>query len=105
LWGGKRLTETWDNAGKKLNVVLDGPAGVRESIMLVARDTTINEVLVNGEKQPFFFDASQGLVHGIVTFGAEPLRVEVRCSESGASVLPQKAAESTPLGKLLNAGR
>jgi hypothetical protein len=50
----------------------------------------LQEVLVGGKPAPFFFDPDQGLAHGLVTFVAEPLRIEVLCSPAGDNRLPEK---------------
>ena len=90
LWGGKRLAETWDAKTRKLTFTVHGPAGLQDTVFLGGAKHGLQEVLVGGKPAPFFFDPAQGLAHGLVTFVAEPLRIEVLCSPEGANRLPEK---------------
>ena len=90
LWGGKRLSETWDPKTRKLTFTVHGPAGLQDTVFLGGAKHGLQEVLVGGKPAPFFFDPAQGLAHGLVTFVAEPLRIEVLCSPEGANRLPEK---------------
>ena len=90
LWGGKRISEVWDGAARKLTLTLQGPAGLQDTVFLWAAKQGLQEVVVAGKPAPFFFDPTQGLAHGLVTFTAQPLRIEVLCSQDGANRLPEK---------------
>jgi len=90
LWGGKRLSEVWDGKARILTFSVQGPAGLQDTVFLGGAQQGLQEVLVAGRPALFFFDAAQGLAHGLVTFTAEPLRIEVRCSQDGANRLPEK---------------
>jgi hypothetical protein len=90
LWGGKRLSETWDGKTRKLTFVVQGPAGLHDIVFLGGANHGLQQVLVGGRPAPFFFDPAQGLAHGLVTFAAEPLKIEVLCSRESANRLPEK---------------
>jgi hypothetical protein len=94
LWGGKRLSETWDAKARKLTFTVHGPAGLQDTLFLGGAKHGLQEVLVGGKPAPFFFDPAQGLAHGLVTFVAEPLRIEVLCSPEGANRLPERRVSS-----------
>ncbi len=90
LWGGKRISEKWDDRSRTLTVELHGPAGLEDTILVGAGTNRIGEVRVNGKQKPFYFDSSQRVAHGKVVFGADPLRIEVRCSAADEAQLPEK---------------
>ena len=96
LWGGKRLSEVWDGKARILTFSVQGPAGLQDTVLLGGAQQGLQEVLVRGRPALFFFDAAQGLAHGLVTFTAEPLRIEVRCSQDGANRLPEKPVSAAP---------
>jgi hypothetical protein len=102
LWGGKRLSEVWDDQTRKLTLTIQGPAGLQDTIFVGCVSQGIEQVSVGGKREPFFFDPAQGLVHGKVTFTSQPLKVEVLCSPSAANGLPDSPVPAGPLGHLLS---
>ena len=58
--------------------------------MIEPGDKPIGEVRVNGRPAEFFFDPDKGIVHGRVTYGAEPTVVEATVAPDGASRLPEQ---------------
>ncbi|MCZ2080645.1 MAG: hypothetical protein LC130_37225 [Bryobacterales bacterium] len=90
LWGGKRIAEKWDDRSRTLTVELHGPLGLEDTILVGAGTNGIGEVRVNGKQTTFFYDSSQRAAHGEVVFGADPLRIEVRCSNADEAQLPEK---------------
>ncbi|MCX7424567.1 MAG: hypothetical protein NTW96_02890 [Planctomycetia bacterium] len=97
LWGGKRISETWDGTTRKLVFTADGPAGLQETLFLGGARHGIERVVVAGEDAPFAFDPAQGLAHGPVTFASEPLKIEVIGASDGANHLPEKPVTADPL--------
>jgi hypothetical protein len=73
-----------------LTFTVHGPAGLEDTVFLGGANRGLHEVLVGGKPAPFFFDPAQGLAHGLVTFAAEPLHIEVICSRDAANRLPEK---------------
>jgi len=90
LWGGKRISEHWDATARKLTVNLHGPAGLQDTVFFAGPNQGMQLVLAGGQPARFFYDPAQGLAHGLVTFTAKPLAVEVYCSRSGTNRLPTK---------------
>jgi hypothetical protein len=90
LWGGKRISETWDDRSGKLTVELSGPMGLEDSILIGLGRKRIGEVRVNGEQTPFFIDSAQRAAHGKVVFGPDPVRIEITCSATSEGALPEK---------------
>ena len=97
LWGGKRISETWDAQSGKLTVELHGPLGLEESVLIGMGTKQAGEVRVNGKQSPFFLDSAQRVVHGKVAFGPGPVRIEVTCSPTGDAKMPEKAVPSRGL--------
>jgi len=97
LWGGKRISELWDGRAQKLTLAVHGPAGLQDTLFVGGAEHGIQEVVVAGKRVAFFFDRTQGLAHGTVTFAAEPLKMEVRCSPDGASGLPERQVAADAL--------
>ncbi len=89
LWGGKRISET--SEADKCVVEVQAPAGLQDLVVLATSGRGLKEVTVNGAPAEFAFDPASGLVHGRVTFTAEPLRVEAVVSDDGRGKLPEKA--------------
>jgi hypothetical protein len=77
LWGGKRISEKWDAPSARLTLELHGPLGLEETVRIGIGTKPIGEVRVNGKPSPFFLDSAQGVVHGEVIFGPDPVRIEV----------------------------
>jgi hypothetical protein len=92
LWGGKRISECWDAKALKWTIVVQGPAGLQDAVFLGGANRGLAQVLVGGKPAEFFSDLAQGLAHGLVTFTAEPLTIEVLCSRDGANRLPSGRA-------------
>lgn len=93
LWGGKRLSSVWQPQERTLKLKLHGPDGLEETVLFGCSAGAVEEVTVNGMRKPFAFDPTQGLIHGAVKFGPEPLEIEVRASSDG-NKLPLGATQS-----------
>jgi hypothetical protein len=91
LWGGKRISEKWDDRSGKLTVELHGPLGLEETVLIGLGTKRVREVRVNGKRSPFFLDPAQRMAHGKVMFGPEPVRIEVFGSSTAEATLPEKA--------------
>ena len=95
LWGGKRLAETWDAASGTRSLLLQGPEGLEDWVVLDAGGNAPGQVRVNGEPASFFHDAKQNLVFGKVRFGREPLLLEARrdpaAGPNATGILPEQA--------------
>jgi hypothetical protein len=100
VWGGKRIAEDWHDQSHKLSLAIAGPAGLRETVFLTGLGPGIEEVQVNGQTQPFFFDPAKGLVHGEVTFTAAPLRIEALGSTNTSPLLPRRPIAAGPLAQV-----
>jgi hypothetical protein len=103
LWGGKRIAEEWDRKKNTLTLSIQGPAGLEETLFLGCVKLGVERVLVNGKPQPFFFDQAHGLIHGNVTFGSAPLRIEVLVVQNAAHRLPERPVSGGALAQVLNA--
>ena len=90
-WGGKRIAERWDGQARRLSLRLHGPAGLQDTVVLGVGDQGIEKVTVDGEPVAFLLDPEKGLAHGAVTFGREPISVEVLCSGTAESSLETRA--------------
>jgi len=102
VWGGKRISETWDSRRRVLTVALDGPPGLRDTVCFTApREAAIAKITVAGQPGEFALDPKQNLAHGEVTFATQPVRLEVHVADTGGSGLPQQAV---PAGALLRQG-
>jgi hypothetical protein len=97
LWGGKRMSETWDEQMRKLTVEVHGPAGLQDAVFLWPAKHGIQRVVVAGGTAEFSFDSAQGLANGLVTFTSEPVMIEVFCSPDGTNHLPEKPVAAIPL--------
>lgn len=96
LWGGKRLAEQWDPGTGELSLLLDGPEGVEEVVVLGTGGVTAKKILINTQTAVFFYDKEQDLVYGNVVFGKEPLRLEARfnaITPGSEGALPEKPIE------------
>ena len=89
LWGGKRISENWDGQARTLSVELHGPAGLEDAVFFGVGGKGIERVTVNGAPAEFFADPSGEVVHGEVTFGREPIALEMTCTPDGGSRLPE----------------
>jgi hypothetical protein len=99
VWGGKRLSEEWHRETQKLTLVVQGPAGLEETLILGCATGNIERVEMGGKPAPFFFDAARKLAHGPVTFGSQPVKIEVQCSAAGPGRLLNQAVPAAPLGE------
>ncbi len=90
LWGGKRISEVWDAKTRKLTVKILGPAGLQETVFFAGAKHGIQKVIVAGAPADFTLDPAQGLAHGLVTFTADPLVIEMSCSSEGRNGLPER---------------
>jgi hypothetical protein len=97
LWGGKRISEHWDAAARKLTLAVQGPAGLHETLFLGGANHGLRQVLFNGYPAAFFFDPAQGVAHGKVVFTSKPLTLELLCSPDDANHLPHKPLPPPPL--------
>ncbi len=89
-WGGKRISENWDAATNTLAVTLHGPATLEDRVFFALGDAGVARVIVDGVPAEFFVDPARRMVHGNVTFGTEPVRVEVVCAADGTTRLPEQ---------------
>jgi len=97
LWGGKRISEAWDASGQTLSVEVHGPTGLRDVVFIGVGDQDVREVKVGGKRAAFAFDPSRRIAHGRVRFGPEPIRIQVMCSKSLATKLPEQAITANEL--------
>ena len=93
LWGGKRISETWDAGSGKLALELHGPLGLEETVLIGVGKRQVEEVRLNGKRAEFFLDSSQQVVHGRAAFGPDPVRIEVIGSATGEGGLPEKQVQ------------
>jgi hypothetical protein len=91
VWGGKRISETWDAQKRKLVFELHGPTRLRDTVFIRAKKNAIQRIEVAGQPTTFYFDSTNALAHGEVTFTAQPLKIEVFCSSSAAGQLREKS--------------
>lgn len=100
LWGGKRLSESWDRRKRKLTFEVQGPPGLRDTVFLWGATPGVEKVLVAGQPGAFSFDSVRGLVHGPVTFAAEPLKLEVVWSTDHVNRLPEAPVKADPIASV-----
>ncbi|MCX5758056.1 MAG: hypothetical protein NTU83_06045, partial [Candidatus Hydrogenedentes bacterium] len=89
LWGGKRISET--SQADKFVVEIQAPAGLQDLVVLGTSGRGIKEVTVDGKPAEFSLDRATDLVHGNVSFTAQPVKLEAIMSDDGHSKLPEKA--------------
>jgi hypothetical protein len=99
LWGGKRIAETWDQRAGRLTVTVQGPAGGQDEVFIGGAKHGISQVMVGGRPASFFYDSTQGIAHGQVTFTNEPLKIEVLYSPNSVNQLPEKPVAAGPLAQ------
>jgi hypothetical protein len=97
LWGGKRISHTWDARSGKLTFEVQGPPGLEETVLIHVGENSVSEVRVSGKQSPFFLDSAERVVHGRVAFERDPVLVEVRCPATSNRILPEKAVPSVDL--------
>jgi hypothetical protein len=102
VWGGKRLSETWDKRKQKLMIEIQGPVGLQETVFLSPAAMRIQKVLVGGHSASFCFDTQRSLAHGKVVFTSEPLRIEVFCSAAEGGGLPMGEAQADAIALMSN---
>ncbi|MDB6058574.1 MAG: hypothetical protein JWO95_2418 [Verrucomicrobiales bacterium] len=102
LWGGKRLSESWDRRKRKLTLTLQGPAGLQDTIFIACESQAIDHINVNGKPASFSYDPAQRMAHGPVTFTSRPLKIEVIYSSGDDNKLPTRPATPDPLGNLFD---
>jgi hypothetical protein len=89
LWGGKRISEDWDSETQRLSVRLQGPVGLEDTVFFGVAGKGIQRVAVNGAHAEFFADPAGEIVHGRVTFGREPITVDLTSTPDGPSRLSE----------------
>jgi hypothetical protein len=77
IWGGKRIEEIWDPAENRLSLRLSAPAGVTDSVFLTPGPEPIAAITVNGKPAKFARGTDGQLLHGEVSFGHEPVLLEM----------------------------
>jgi hypothetical protein len=87
VYGGKRITESWDPAGGTLTLELDGPVGLAESVLIATAGRNISRVLVAGVEKTCTAKVDAAMVRVPVCFRNDPIRVEVVLG-SGAALPP-----------------
>ncbi|MGW8180231.1 MAG: hypothetical protein ACWGQW_15945, partial [bacterium] len=90
LWGGKRISESWDNENRKLILKVQGPVGLQDMLLIAGNKHGFQRIKISGQPASFFFDPSRQIAQGTVTFGAEPVTVEITCSRNGLTNLRHK---------------
>jgi hypothetical protein len=93
IWGGKRLSESWDSKRRKLTFELQGPAELADTVFVGGSKQGIEKVMVAGRHADFAFDPHREVAHGVVTFTPGPLRIEVFYSTSRSNALPERTVE------------
>ena len=97
LWGGKRIAEAWNAQKGVLSVLLEGPEGVEETILLVAGNHRFNQVSVDAAPANFYYDPQQRLTHGKITFKKGPVRLDALSVEDTGTGLPEVPLEPDDL--------
>jgi hypothetical protein len=64
---------------------------LQDLVVLHTSGRGIKETTVNGKPAEFSLDPATNLVHGHVTFTAQPIKVEALMSDDGRNKLPEKA--------------
>ncbi len=97
LWGGKRVAEAWDPQSGVLSVLLDGPEGVEETIVLATGHRPFRQVSVDGTPATFYYDAQQRLAYGKIVFKKDPVRLEVLPVDHDGTGIPEGPLEPDEL--------
>jgi hypothetical protein len=100
LWGGKRLSETWQTKRRKLTLTLHGPVGVQDTVLVWAGNYGVEKVLADGKESNFSLDSHQKVAHGMITFTGRPLKLEVFCCERNENKLTEASTTPDVLGQL-----
>jgi len=79
LWGGKRLAERWDEKEKTLAVVLEGPAGLEDWVVLDTGGRKISHVAMGNNTADFYRDSEGLLVFGKIIYTGNPVTLIAYC--------------------------
>ena len=79
LWGGKRLAEEWNATEKMLSMLLQGPTGLEDWVILGTGKDIFSHVSVNNEPGDFCYDPDSQLVFGKVIYTKGPVLLEAYC--------------------------
>lgn len=104
-YGGKRISEQWDDSSRTLSLQLLGPQGLEDTVVLATDGVAVKEVFVDGAPATFFADPDSGTVHGAVVFAREPITLRVRCAEGNETSLTSRALEPSELTRFLERRR
>lgn len=88
IWGGKRISEEWDENEKSLSLKLDAPLNILENILLFCNDENVmKKVEVNGIIliEPSHAVVKPNFVSVSVKFTAQPTDVSFTFAQPGAS--------------------
>lgn len=77
LWGGKRLSESWDSRLNTLTVKLDAPMGLEDYVVFGQGERNINKVTVNDIPVDFYYDPTKDIVFGKITYISQPINVKL----------------------------
>lgn len=79
LWGGKRLAERWDEKEKTLSVVLEGPAGLEDWVLLGTGGREISHVSMDNNTADFYRDPEGHLAFGKIIYTSSPATLMAYC--------------------------
>ncbi|HOF38913.1 MAG TPA: hypothetical protein PLD73_02495 [Candidatus Hydrogenedentes bacterium] len=96
-WGGKRISEQWDPVNGTLSLVLHGPAGREDCVIIATGGQKTARVTVNGTPAAFFHDPARGLVWGNVVFGPAPISIVATRASEDTAQLPEQALPDNAL--------
>ncbi|NUQ63260.1 MAG: discoidin domain-containing protein [Pirellulales bacterium] len=103
LWGGKRIAERWDAAGRRLSVDLHAPPALEDLVVFWTGNRTVRRVLVNGQPGAFAVDPGGPMVFGKVRLTAPNTKVELECSSDGKWGLPTGELQAHEISKVVHA--
>ncbi|MCA1901304.1 MAG: hypothetical protein LDL53_03665 [Candidatus Hydrogenedens sp.] len=77
LWGGKRISELWDNESSTLTVKLDAPLRLEDWVIFNKGKRTIDKITVDGKPTDFYYDPAKDLIFGKITYTARPVVISL----------------------------
>lgn len=101
IWGGKRISESWNASERVLTVELHGPPGLRDLVLLDDPLHRVERVSVDGQTAAFAHDPTRKLVQGEVLFTTQAVKLRLHCAAAPSSRLPVRPV---PPGALVASG-
>ncbi|MCX8064191.1 MAG: hypothetical protein N3G21_03375 [Candidatus Hydrogenedentes bacterium] len=77
VWGGKRISEKWNENTKTLTVELDGPLNLQEELFFTTHYYKPEKIIVNGKTVETLFEISGEILSFKSLFESVPTKIEI----------------------------